>query len=119
MYFCPIWTDHLVYDLVVRLRSGSALIIKHLPFELNPESAIGSSVPHSYSLEGPVPTNKVAGSIGSSEAEPVVPSSQTNIDMEDVENDSGAESVSLFDIGKQGDLQRKSKFFWMRLLASQ
>ena len=54
-------------------------------------------------LDGPEATS-VAGSIGSSMVEPVVPSSQASVDMEDVEYDSETESVSLFDIGKHGDL---------------
>ena len=37
-------------------------------------------------------------------AEPVVPSSQASMDMGDVEYHSEAESASLFDIGKHGDL---------------
>ena len=54
-------------------------------------------------LEGPEATS-VAGSIGSSMVELIVPSSQASVDMEDVEYNSEAESVSLFDIGKHGDL---------------
>ncbi|KAJ8380718.1 hypothetical protein SKAU_G00014960 [Synaphobranchus kaupii] len=61
----------------------------------------------STSFEGlgePVAANSVAGSIGSSVAEPVVPSSQANTDMEEVEYESDVESVSLLDISKEGDL---------------
>ena len=36
----------MIFAFLLDHAQGSALIIKHLPFELDPESAIGTSVPH-------------------------------------------------------------------------